>query len=126
MIQKLEISGQHIELTPGLQKYTTRKIGALDKYVSRRNRASLHIQVKLKESKAKDKRAFTCEVILRLPGETIRVSEQAINIIAAVDIVESKLKIQLKKYKDQHSRIHLRQRFSVRFRKQLAQTEDVA
>lgn len=102
MIKKLEISSQHTETGVQLQKYIAKKIGQLDRYVGRRARQSVHAEVKLKEAKVKGKQRYTCEVILRLPEETLHITETAINMFAAVDIVESKLKIQLKKYKDLH------------------------
>lgn len=103
MIEKLEISTQHTTLTPELKKYIEKKIGKLDRYVSRHARQSVHAEVKLKESKAKNKQQCTCGVILYLPKEVLDASETTINMFAAVDIVETKLKQQLKKYKDIHT-----------------------
>lgn len=103
MIEKLEISAQHTTLTPELKKYVEKKIGKLDRYVSRHARESVHAEVKLKESKAKDKQQFTCGVVLYLPKEVLDASETTVNMFAAVDIVETKLKQQLKKYKDTHT-----------------------
>lgn len=114
MIKKFEVSAQHTELTPELKKYVTRKIGRLDRYVSRHARESVHAEVKLKESKAKDKKQFTCSVVLHLPHEVLDASEQTINMFAAIDIVETKLKNQLKKYKDMHTNSKLRRRVFAR------------
>lgn len=102
MIQRLEIAGLHTEVTPELRKYVTKKIGRLDMYVPRHARASIHAEVKLKESKRKNKQSCTCEVILHLPQETFVVHESTMNMFAAVDIVETKLKNQLKRYKEKH------------------------
>lgn len=103
MIKKLEINGQHTELTPELKKYVSRKIGRLDRYQSRHTRASMHAEVHLKESNAKKKKQFTCSVVMHLPHETLDASETTINMFAAIDIVETKLRGQLKKYKDTHT-----------------------
>lgn len=103
MIEKLDISAQHTKLTPELKKYVTKKIGKLDRYVSRHARESIHAEVKLKESKAKNKQQFTCGVVLHLPHEVLDASETTVNMFAAIDIVETKLKSQLKKYKDTHT-----------------------
>ncbi len=109
MIKKLEVDGVHTVLTADLKKYVTRKIGKLDTYMPRKARESAHIEVKLKESKAKDKKQCTCEVIMHLPLQVFTVKESTLNMYAAVDIVEAKLKNQLKKYKEIHSiRIHRR------------------
>lgn len=103
MIEKLEISAQHTALSPELKKYITKKIGKLDRYVSRHARESIHVEVKLKESHIKNRQQFTCGVVLHLPHEILDAGETTINMFAAVDIVETKLRQQLKKYKDTHT-----------------------
>lgn len=103
MINKLEITGIHTDANSDIQKYVKKKIAKLDAYMPRHARKSAHADVKLKESKSKDKKESTCEVILHLPGETIAAKETTLNMYAAIDIVEQKLKMQLKKYKDKQS-----------------------
>ena len=118
MIQKLEISGVHLKVDDKLHDYVTKKIGRLDQYMSRHSRASAHAEVKLKESKSKDKNISTCEVIMHLPKETLATEEKTVNMYAAVDIVEAKLKNQLKKYKQTHEQSHrLHRRLLARIRR---------
>ncbi len=100
MLQKFEIQGVHYKIDDNLRKYITKKIGGLDKYVSKHSRLSAHGEVFLKEGKGNNNTNCSCEVVLRLPQQTITVQESALNMFAAVDIVEAKLKQQLKKYKD--------------------------
>ncbi len=100
MIKKLEITGVHLELEEDLKKYVTKKIGHLERFIPRRSRDAAHAEVKLKDSHAKNKRQFTCEIILTLPQEKITVVESTLNIFAAVDIAEETLKNRLKKYKE--------------------------
>lgn len=97
---KLDIAGVHLELQDDIKKYVVKKIDKLEKYVPRAARRSVHAEVKLKESHSKNKRQFTCEIILTLPSEKIMVTESTLNIFAAVDIAEETLKNRLKKYKD--------------------------
>ncbi len=110
MIQKLEISGVHANVDEDLRKYVVKKIGKLDQYMNRHVRVSAHAEVKLKETKIKERKQATCEVILYLPQATLTTQETTVNMYAAVDIVEQKLKNQLRKYKETHakSRIHRR------------------
>lgn len=110
MIQKLEISGVHAHVDEDLHKYVTKKIGKLDQYMNRHVRNSAHAEVKLKEAKIKARKQATCEAILYLPHGTIATKETTVNMYAAVDIVEQKLKNQLRKYKETHtkSRFHRR------------------
>jgi putative sigma-54 modulation protein len=102
MLQKIEVRGVHMNLDENLQKYITKKIGRLDKYVPRSNRESSHTEVQLKEAKSSTNRHATCEVTMHLPHETLFVKESTMNMYAAVDIVEAKLKQQLRKYKELH------------------------
>ena len=117
MIKTITISGQHTVVTEDLRKYITKKIGKLDKYMSKHTRLSVHADVKLEETRAKDKKQNVCEVILHLPHETVAVKEATINMFAAVDIVEAKLKTQLKKYKDTHDNPRLHKRLITKFRR---------
>ncbi len=110
MINNLHISGVHSQLTDEMRMYVDKKIGGLHKYMSRHSRESVHVAVKLKESKAKDKQIHECEVIMRLPKSTLAAHKKSTSILAAIDEVEENLKNQLKKYKDTHAgpRVHRR------------------
>jgi ribosomal subunit interface protein len=113
----LEISGVHTELTPKLRKYVTAKIGKLDKYMNKHTSASAHAEVMLKEIKSKNKKDCMCEVVLHLPKEVITTKEATVNMFAAIDIVEAKLKNRLKKYKETHDNPRLHQRLLARLRR---------
>lgn len=117
MIERLEIAGVHMELDDKLKKYVQRKIGRSDRYLPGKLKADLHVEVKLKETKAKDKNHCSCEVIAHLPHETICAEEITINMFAAVDIVENKLINQFKKYKELHGNPKLYRRLGARFKR---------
>jgi putative sigma-54 modulation protein len=110
MIENITIAGVHTEVDEDLHKYVLKKIGNLDKYISFHAQKSVRIEVRLKENPSKDKTTRTCEVVIHLPHEIITTQESTLNIYAAVDIVEAKLKNQLMKYKTKHinSKIHRR------------------
>jgi ribosomal subunit interface protein len=116
MIQRLEITGVHMEVDPKLRKYVRNKIGGLDKYMRRQVRESAHIEVWLKSAK-KGEAKYTVEVVAHLPAETLTVEESTLNMFAAVDIVETKLKNQLKKYKDTHTNPHFYRRMFGKLRR---------
>jgi ribosomal subunit interface protein len=117
MIKKLEMSGVHFEIDTRLRNYVTKKIGKLDHYMPRHARESAHAEVFLKEKKIKAKKECVCEVILRLPHETLTTSEATVNMYAAVDIVEAKLRNQLEKYKMKHGNPRLRHRLIAKLRR---------
>lgn len=101
MISHIDISGIHYEVGEDLKKYITKKIGKLDKFAPRHARKSMTAEVRLTERKTKTDR-HQCEITLHLPEKQIAAKEATINMFAAVDIVEEKLKSQLQKYKAVH------------------------
>lgn len=117
MIQKLEINGVHTVLTDDLKKYISKKIGKLDRYMPRHARESAHAEIFVKELSQKGKKQNMCEVVLHLPGSVITTKEATINMFAAVDIVEEKLKNQLKKYKETHTSMRIHRRVLEKFRR---------
>jgi putative sigma-54 modulation protein len=110
MIRKLEINSVHMKIDPKLSAYINKKIGRLDRFVPRHARESMHATVILRTEAKKSTKNHTCEVIITVPADKITIKESTINMYAAVDIVEAKLKIALKKYKNTHNnkRIHRR------------------
>ena len=102
MISRVEKSGINLELDADLKKYIDRKIGRLDRYMPRHARKTVHAEVKMRETGNKAGDKYTCEVVLHLPGGQVTAKESTLNMFAAVDIVEAKLKNQLKKYKEAH------------------------
>jgi ribosomal subunit interface protein len=118
MIERMELKGVHLTIDENLRKYVQRKLGRLDRFMSKHSQQSARIEVALKESKVKGGKQCHCDVSLHLPNETIVVKESTVNMFAAVDIAEAKLKMQLKKYKDLHGRHKLQRRFFARRRSQ--------
>ena len=117
MLQKFEIQGVHATVDDKLRAYTAKKIGGLDRYLSHHSRASAHCEVHLKENKNKSHNNCTCEVTMYLPHQTIVVKESVVNMYAAVDIVEAKLKQQLQKCKELHGNGKRHRHLFARFRR---------
>jgi len=120
MINNLQISGVHSQLTDEIRKYIHRKIGGLDKYIPKRARESTFVEVKLKSKNAKTKHTFECEVIIKLPKGNITAHKESTTALAAIDEVENNLKIQLKKYKDLHTPSRFRRRILSKFKGSVA------
>lgn len=112
----IEITGIHFTVSDRLKTYVEKKINALDKYVPRAGRDSVVVKVRLIEAKATDKKEYTCEVHMVLPQESIEAKDSTLNMFAAVDIVEAKLKTQLKKYKELHHNPRLHRRIITRLK----------
>lgn len=103
MLQKFEISGVHTEINESLRKYITKKLGKIDRYLSKQTRASAHLEIRLKEDRIDGKKLCTCDVTLHMPQDTIKIKESTLNMYAAVDIVQVKLKQQVERYKESHT-----------------------
>ncbi len=103
MIARIDKSGTNLGLDDDVARYIDRKIGRLDRYIPRAARKTAHATVTIRETSNQSGNKYQCEVIIRLPGETITAKESTLNKFAAVDIVEAKLKNQLRKYKTTHT-----------------------
>lgn len=117
MIRKLEITGVHIDTDEKLKKYVHKSIAKLERYMPRHARKSVHVDVKLSESKRQQDKQCTAEIIIYLPQEAMTAKESTVNLYAAIDIVEAKLRNQLKKYKDMHNNPKFYRRLTQKFRR---------
>lgn len=83
------------------KKYIRKKIGGLDRLVSRHARKSMHASVKVAEVNRDKGNKYEVEVVLSVPGRTLTAKDSTMNVLAATDIVEAKLATQLRKYKQE-------------------------
>lgn len=102
MIKQIDLAGIHYEVTDKMKKYVESKVSRLDRYMPRRVRKSVRIEVKLTETKGNKNDKYQAEVVLHMPGGQLTASESTLNMYAAIDIVEAKLKNQLRKHKEKH------------------------
>lgn len=100
MIKNLEITGVRYELSDQIKDYANKKIGSLDKYLPEHEREPVKAQIVLSEEDGKTKNRYTADVKLEVPHGTLTAKESTINMYAAIDIVEDKIKQQLNKHKD--------------------------
>jgi putative sigma-54 modulation protein len=121
MLKRIDITGLHYEVDDTTKRYVMRKIGRLDRYASRHARKSLRAEVMLSQVNKAHSNKYECEIILHVPDEVIIAKDSTLNMLAAVDIVEAKLRTQLKKYKDErlgyHGHHNLIGRLKRRFRR---------
>jgi putative sigma-54 modulation protein len=113
---KLDITGRNFEVEEKLREYVGEKLGGLEKYVSRRARGSVSGNVVLEDdANGREDNRYVCEVVLSVPGERLVCREGTVNMYAAIDICEAKLKSQLVKYKEKHSLVPRRHRMLSRW-----------
>ncbi len=120
MIKNITISGLNgYELDVAAKRYVRKKIGRLDRYLPRHARKSLHVEVKLRQVNRSHGNKYECDVVLRAPHQTLTAKESTVNMLAAIDIVEEKIKNQLKKYKAESMKPSSARRLIGRFRRSL-------
>lgn len=99
----LQTTGRNFELDPKILKYLDEKVGRLDKYLPRQSREGLFGQVVLElDSSGREDNECVCDIKIDVKGEQMQAREATVNMYAAIDICEQKLKIQALKYKSKH------------------------
>lgn len=102
MITHIDITGvKSYAPDQKVKKYIQKKIGALDRLVPRHTRKSIHAEVKVAEVNKTGGNKYEVEVVLHIPDKTMTASASTMNVFAATDIVEQKLAVQLRKYKQE-------------------------
>jgi len=97
---KIDLGGHNFELDNKVRDYVTEKIGALEKYLPKVARDGASAAVTLEEDPSgREDNRFVCDAVMTVAGAKLVSREGTVNIYAAIDIVEAKLKAQLAKYK---------------------------
>lgn len=99
MIASIDITGIKYDIDVTTRKYVLKKIGRLDRYLPRHARKSASADVRLRMGSGKNGNKYEVEVTLNVPDKTLMAKDSTVNMLAAVDIVESKLVAQLHRYK---------------------------
>lgn len=99
MLRLTDITGIKYNIDDQTRKYVEKRIGRLDRYVPRHARKSASAEVKLKQIDKSHGNKYEVDVILKLPEKNLTASDQASNMLAAIDIVETKLSGQLRRYR---------------------------
>ncbi len=105
---KLHITSKNYKLSPSLLDYIENKIGRLDRFMPKEADELEGTVILEVDPSGREDNKFICEATLKLPGAGAHAREATLNIYAAIDIVEAKLKGQVKKYKDKQAKGRLR------------------
>ena len=101
MIQ-IHLTGRKFEIDEELHKYVEKKLGGLNKYLPRgHNNQGMTVEI-FKDPSGKEDNKYKVTAILRVQGPDLIAETATINPHSAIDIVEQKLKIQIRKYKEKH------------------------
>jgi putative sigma-54 modulation protein len=123
MISQIKVSGIAYEVDDATRKYAIKRIGRLDSYLPRHARKTASAEVKLQQVNHDHGNKYEAEVILGIPGSLITAKDSTNNIFAAIDIVEAKIRSQLRDYKDSNiahiGKRRLMSRFKQSFKREL-------
>lgn len=98
---KLDVVGRNYEVDGRLRDYLDSKIGTLERYLPRKLRTLASASaIMTDDPSGREDNRFVCEVIITVGGEKFVAKEGTINMYAAVDIVDAKLKAQLRTFKE--------------------------
>lgn len=101
MLTSIDLTGIKYTIDDTTRKYVMKKIGALDKYLPRHARKSVSAEVRLRQVNRDHGNKHEAEVVLNVPEKQLTAKDSTTNMLAAVDIVEAKLRAQLQKYKQE-------------------------
>jgi putative sigma-54 modulation protein len=123
-MMKVDLTARNYEMDDKVRAYVDEKIGGLEKYLPRHDRGISYCTVVLTDDPSgREDNRYVCEGIVTVGGTTMVSKEGTVNIFAAIDIVEAKLKSQLAKYKEKHTTEPRRLRMLSRWRGRGPETE---
>lgn len=105
---KLHVTSKNFEMSDKIRDYVERKIGGLDKYLPRGMETIEGRVILERDQSGREGNEYVCEATLQIPGPNAEARDATVNMYAAIDIVEAKLKVQIKKFKDKHKPGRLR------------------
>jgi len=101
MIKNIDISGIGYKLDEATKAYIEKRISKIDRFLPRNKRDGIKAHVKLKKVNKDHGNKYEAEIILSVPDKVITARDSTVNMLAAIDIVESKIVSQIHKYKEE-------------------------
>lgn len=99
---KLHVTTKNFELSKKVTDYVDKKIGRLDRYLPKGMRDIEGRVILEVDPSGKENNTFICEAMLEVPGPNLEARDATLNIYAAIDIVEAKLRVQISKVKERN------------------------
>jgi len=100
MIDNIEISGVKYKVEDALRKYATKRLGHLDKFLPKKNRKDVVMHVVIKQVNRAHGNKYEISVAMDVPGgKLLTAKDEAGNVFAGIDILEAKLRGQVRKFK---------------------------
>lgn len=100
MIDKIDLSGNNYKISDSFRKYTIKRIGKLDRYLPRENKKDVVAKIVITEVDRAHGNKYAISVAMEIPGgKVIAAKDECSNVFAGIDVLETKLKGQIRRYK---------------------------
>ena len=99
MIDKIDLSGNNYKVSDSFYKYATKRIGKLDRYLPRANKKDVVAKIVVTEVDKPHNNKYTISVAMEIPGgKVITAKDDCSNVFAGIDILEARLKGQIRRF----------------------------
>lgn len=100
MIEKIEISGNNYKVEESVKKYALKRIGKLDRYLPRGSKKDVIVKIIITEVGRSHGTKYEISLAMDIPGgKVLAARDECTNIFAGIDLVETKLTGQIRRYK---------------------------
>ena len=100
MIENIEVSGVKYKVPDEVRKYAVKRLGHLDKFLPKKNRKDVVMRVVLRQANRPHGNKYEISAALDVPGgKMMSARDEAGNVFAGIDILEAKLRGQVRKFK---------------------------
>lgn len=100
MIEKIEVQGNRYKIEDSFRTYAIKRLAKLDKYLPKHYKKNASINVLVTEVNHSHNNKYEIHVTLEIPGaKTISAKDECSNVFAGIDIIETKLVGQIRRYK---------------------------
>lgn len=100
MISKLDITATNFDLTENTKKYATKRIAKLDRYLPRANKRDVVLKLVFSENSGNNSAKYEISAAMEIPGgKVIAARDTSTNLNAGIDIIETKLLGQIRRFR---------------------------
>ncbi len=100
MIDKIEISGHNYKVSDSFRKYATKRIGKLDRFLPHACKKDVVTKIVVSEVDHPHGNKYEISAAMEITGgKVITAKDECSNVFAGIDILEAKLKGQIRRFK---------------------------
>lgn len=115
-VYDITVTGRHVQITDGMQKYAIEKISKMDRYFNR----TIFVNVEMDIQKLEHK----IDIVMKVDTIVIRSSASSDNMYASIDKAVDKLKAQLLRYKQRINEHQIKGNNFVEIKEQVVAPEE--